>query len=103
MLELNDTQEGVMNILFRVADEEGLLLLDFKDLRAMLTYVGENASELRKQYGNIAPASVGAIQRALDRKSTRLNSSHVAISYADFCLTKKSTESERNGAEQKKL
>lgn len=56
-----------MNILFRVADEEGLLLLDFKDLRAMLTYVGENASELRKKYGNIAPASVGAIQRALLR------------------------------------
>src|SRR5690625_6299471 len=56
-----------MNILFRVADVEGLLLHDFKDLRAMLTYVGENASELRKQYANIAPASVGAIQRALLR------------------------------------
>lgn len=67
MLDLNDTQEGVMNILFRVADEEGLLLLDFKDLRAMLNYVGEHASELRTKYGNIAPATVGAIQRALLR------------------------------------
>lgn len=67
MLDLNDTQEGVMNILFRVADEEGLLLLDFKDLRAMLEYVGQHASELRTRYGHIAPASVGAIQRALLR------------------------------------
>src|SRR5690625_237934 len=48
MLDLNDTQEGVMNVLFRVADEEGLLLLDFKDLRSMLRYVGENASTLRE-------------------------------------------------------
>src|SRR5690625_2054970 len=67
MLDLNDTQEGVMNVLFRVADEEGLLLLDFKDLRAMLAYIGEHASALRARYGNIAPASVGAIQRALIR------------------------------------
>lgn len=67
MLDLNDTQEGVMNILFRVADEEGLLLLDFKDLRAMLNYIGEHAATLRAHYGNIAPASVGAIQRALLR------------------------------------
>ncbi|HLS22244.1 MAG TPA: helicase HerA-like domain-containing protein [Paenalcaligenes sp.] len=67
MLDLNDTQEGVMNVLFRVADEEGLLLLDFKDLRSMLRYVGENASTLRAQYGHIAPQSVGAIQRALLR------------------------------------
>ena len=56
-----------MNILFRVADEEGLLLLDFKDLRAMLNYIGEHAATLRAHYGNIAPASVGAIQRALLR------------------------------------
>lgn len=67
MLDLNDTQEGVMNVLFKVADEEGLLLLDFKDLRAMLQYVGDHASELRTRYGHIAPASVGAIQRALLR------------------------------------
>jgi len=67
MLELNDTQEGVLDIVFRVADEEGLLLLDLKDLRAMLQAVSERAAELRGRYGNIAPASVGAIQRALLR------------------------------------
>ncbi len=67
MLELNDTQEGVLNIVFRVADEEGLLLLDLKDLRAMLQAVGDRATELRIRYGNISPASVGAIQRGLLR------------------------------------
>lgn len=67
MLELNDTQEGILNIVFRVADEEGMLLLDLKDLRAMLQAVSERAAELRPRYGNIAPASVGAIQRALLR------------------------------------
>ncbi len=67
MLELNDTQEGVLNIVFRVADEEGHLLLDLKDLRAMLTHVSERAAELRARYGNVSPASVGAIQRSLLR------------------------------------
>ena len=67
MLELNDTQEGVLNIVFRVADEEGLLLLDLKDLRAALQAVSDRAAELRSRYGNIAAASVGAIQRALLR------------------------------------
>ncbi|MCQ2141840.1 MAG: DUF853 domain-containing protein [Bacteroidales bacterium] len=65
LLGLNDTQEGVLNIVFRVADERGLLLLDMKDLRAMLTYVSEHASEYTAMYGNVSPASVGAIQRAL--------------------------------------
>ena len=65
MLQLNDTQEGVLNIVFRVADEQGLLLLDLKDLRAMLVHVSENASKYTAQFGNIATASVGAIQRAL--------------------------------------
>jgi Predicted ATPase len=67
ILELNDTQEGILNIVFRVADEEGLLLLDLKDLRAMLQAVGDRAAELRTRYGNISAASVGAIQRALLR------------------------------------
>ena len=71
MLELNDTQEGILNIVFRVADEDGLLLLDLKDLRAMLQEVSERASELRTRYGNISPASVGAIQRALLRLETQ--------------------------------
>jgi hypothetical protein len=65
LLDLNDTQEGVLNIAFRVADENGLLLLDMKDLRAILEFVAENASELVTQYGNISKASVGAIQRQL--------------------------------------
>ncbi len=65
MLQLNDTQEGVLNIMFRVADEQGLLLLDLKDLRAMLANLGENADKYTMQFGNIAPASIGAIQRAL--------------------------------------
>lgn len=67
MLELNDTQEGVLNLVFRVADDEGQLLLDLKDLRAMLQNVAERASELRTQYGNVSSASVGAIQRSLLR------------------------------------
>ncbi len=65
LLDLNDTQEGVLNIAFRVADEEGLLLLDLKDLRALLTFVGENAATLTNTYGNVSSASIGAIQRAL--------------------------------------
>jgi DNA helicase HerA-like ATPase len=65
LLDLNDTQEGVLNIAFRVADEQGLPLLDLKDLRAILGFVAENASELQKLYGNVASASIGAIQRQL--------------------------------------
>lgn len=65
MLELSDVQEGVLNIVFRVADEEGLPLLDLKDLQSMLLWVGEHASEIALRYGNIASASIGAIQRQL--------------------------------------
>jgi DNA helicase HerA-like ATPase len=65
LLELNDTQEGVMNIVFHVADEEGLLLLDFDDLQAALAYVGQNCKAMSVQYGNVATATVGAIQRKL--------------------------------------
>ena len=65
MLNLNDTQEGVLSAVFRVADDQGLLLIDFKDLKAMLTYVSENAAELKAEYGNLSPASIGAIQRNL--------------------------------------
>jgi DNA helicase HerA-like ATPase len=65
MLDLNDTQAGVLNLVFRIADDNGLLLLDLKDLRAMLQYVGDNASQFTTQYGNISAASVGAIQRGL--------------------------------------
>ncbi len=65
LLELNDTQEGILTIVFRVADDEGLLLLDLDDLRAMLTHVSENAAAISAQYGNITTASIAAIQRAL--------------------------------------
>ena len=65
LLSLNETQAGVLNIAFRIADEQGLLLLDIKDLRAMMQHVAENARELTTLYGNVSAASVGAIQRAL--------------------------------------
>lgn len=65
MLDLNDVQEGVITIAFRVASEEGLLLLDLKDLQSLLTNISERASELSKKYGNVSSASVGAVQRKL--------------------------------------
>ena len=65
MLALNETQAGVMNLVFKIADDHGLALLDLKDLRAMLQHVGENAKDFTTQYGNISAASVGAIQRGL--------------------------------------
>jgi uncharacterized protein len=65
MLNLNDTQEGVLTLVFKVADDNGLLLLDMKDLRAMLQHVGDNADQFQTEYGNISAASVGAIQRNL--------------------------------------
>ncbi|HKR90586.1 MAG TPA: helicase HerA-like domain-containing protein [Phenylobacterium sp.] len=65
MLDLNDVQEGVLNVVFRAADEEGLLLLDLKDLQAALSYASDNARALSGKYGNVAPATVGAVQRKL--------------------------------------
>ena len=65
LLQLNETQEGVLNIVFRIADERGLLILDLKDLRSMLTYVAEHAKDIREKYGTVTSMTVGAIQRAL--------------------------------------
>jgi DNA helicase HerA-like ATPase len=65
LLNLNETQEGVLTMAFKIADDNGLLLLDLKDLRAMVQYVGENAAQFKTQYGNVSPASIGAIQRGL--------------------------------------
>ena len=65
LMELNETQTGVLNIVFKIADDNGLLLIDLKDLRAMLNFVGKNAAEYTTQYGNVTSASIGAIQRAL--------------------------------------
>ena len=65
LLNLNDTQEGVLAMVFKIADDHGMLLLDLNDLRSMLQFVGDNAAEFRTQYGNVSSASVGAIQRGL--------------------------------------
>ena len=65
LLDLNEVQTGVLNIIFRIADDRGLLLLDFKDLRAITQFIGDNAKSFQNQYGNISSASVGAIQRGL--------------------------------------
>ncbi len=65
LLGLNDTQSGILRIIFRIADEKGLLLIDLKDFRSMVQYVGDNAKEFKLTYGNISPQSIGAIQRSL--------------------------------------
>ena len=65
LLDLNDTQEGVLQLVFKIADDRGMLLLDLKDLRAMVQFVGENAKEFTTEYGNVSAASIGAIQRGL--------------------------------------
>jgi len=90
MLDLNDTQAGVLNIVFKIADDNGLLLLDLKDLRAMLQHVGENASQFTTAYGNISSASVGAIQRGLLQIETQGGSSFFGepmLNIADFMQT----------------
>src|SRR5512139_3528151 len=65
MLDLNETQSGVLNLVFKVVDDNGLLLLDLKDLRSMLAFVGDNARQFTTEYGNVSAASIGAIQRGL--------------------------------------
>lgn len=65
LLDLNDTQGGVLSLVFKIADDNGLLLIDLKDLRSMLQYCGDNAAQFRTAYGNIAPATIGTIQRSL--------------------------------------
>ncbi len=71
LLELNDTQEGVLNIVFHVADKQGLLLLDLNDLRAMLNHISENAKDISAQYGQVSPTTVATIQRALLQLETQ--------------------------------
>ena len=65
MLNLNDVQQGVLSLVFKIADDQGMLLLDFKDLRAMVRHVGDNARDFTTEYGNVSTASIGAIQRGL--------------------------------------
>ncbi|MGE0755080.1 MAG: helicase HerA-like domain-containing protein [Alphaproteobacteria bacterium] len=90
LLELNDTQEGVLNIAFMVADAEGMLLLDMDDLRAMLVYLSDHAAEYSTEYGNISRASVAAIQRALlqlESQGGKLLFGEPALSLNDFMRT----------------
>jgi len=90
MLQLNDTQEGVLTIAFKYADDNGLLLLDLKDLRALIQYVGENAETFTAQYGNVSSASVGAIQRGLlqlEQQHAELFFGEPAVKLDDFMQT----------------
>jgi DNA helicase HerA-like ATPase len=90
MLQLNDTQEGVMTIAFKYADDNGLLLLDLKDLTSLLQFVGENADELTTQYGNVSKASIGAIQRGLlqlDQQGAEEFFGEPAVKLEDFMQT----------------
>lgn len=90
LLELNETQTGVIYSCFKIADDEGLLLLDLKDLRSLLTWMGENASSLSKEYGNIAPASIGSIQRrllVLAEQGAEHFFAEPAVQVDDFCKT----------------
>ena len=90
LLDLNDVQEGVLNIAFRVADDEGLLLLDLKDLRAILTFLSEHADEVKARYGNVSPTSVGAIQRqllVLENQGGDAFFGEPALALSDFMMT----------------
>lgn len=90
LLNLNDTQSGVLTLVFKVADDNGLLLLDLKDLRAMLQFVGDNAEQVRTQYGNVSTASIGAIQRnllALEQEGGQALFGEPALNFADFLQT----------------
>ncbi len=90
LMDLNDTQEGVLNIAFAVADKQGLLLLDMDDLRSMLKYLSENAKEIGAEYGNVAPATVAAIQRellVLEQQGARKLFGEPALQLADLLRT----------------
>ncbi len=90
LLELNDTQSGVLYSCFKVADDNGMLLLDLKDLRAMLNWIGDAAKELQSEYGNIAPASIGAIQRqllVLEEQGAENFFGEPALELTDLCKT----------------
>lgn len=92
LLGLNDTQEGVLSIVFQVADDQKMLLLDFKDLRSMLVHVAENASDFTTSYGNVSKASVGAIQRrllTLEQQGGRAFFGEPALDINDFMRSEK--------------
>jgi len=90
MLELNDTQTGIVYSCFKIADDQGLLLLDLKDFRSMLNWMGENAKALKSEYGNISSSSIGAIQRrllVLDEQGASEFFGEPAVQLDDFCRT----------------
>ncbi len=90
LLELNDTQSGILYSCFKIADDQGMLLLDLKDLRSMLLWMGDNAKALRSEYGNISSASIGAIQRrllVLEEQGATHFFGEPAIQLDDFCRT----------------
>jgi DNA helicase HerA-like ATPase len=90
LLDLNETQEGVLTIAFKYADDNGMLLLDLKDLQALMRWVGENAKELTTQYGNVSTASVGAIQRGLlqlEQQGGEIFFGEPAVELGDFMQT----------------
>ena len=93
LLNLNDTQSGVLSLVFKIADDNGYLLLDLKDLRSMVQFVGENADQFRVQYGNVSTASIGAIQRnllALDEQGGAKFFGEPALTIDDFIQTDQS-------------
>jgi DNA helicase HerA-like ATPase len=90
MLALNETQQGVLQLVFKIADDNGLLLLDLKDLRAMLQYVGDNSSQFTTEYGNVSAASIGAIQRGvlqIDQQGGDRFFGEPMLNIADFMQT----------------
>jgi DNA helicase HerA-like ATPase len=90
LLNLNDTQEGVLHLVFKIADDNGLLLLDLKDLRAILQFVGDNSAQFTTQYGNVSAASIGAIQRnilTLDQQGGEKFFGEPAMNLDDFMQT----------------
>lgn len=94
LLGLNETQEGILNVAFQVADDEGLLILDLKDLRSLMNFVGENAGELTLKYGNVTKASIGAILRrllTLEQQGAKKFFGEPALKLEDFLRT------DRNG------
>jgi uncharacterized protein len=100
LMGLNETQEGVLNIAFRYADDLGLLLLDLKDLQAMLVFCADNAAELSTKYGNVSKASVGSIQRQLLQLDTQGGDfffAEPALDITDFIKTDGATEGEGRG------
>src|SRR6185436_19641088 len=100
MLGLNETQEGVLAVVFKIADDNGLLLLDLKDLRAMLQHVGDNAAQFQTEYGNVSPASIGAIQRGLMQVGAQGGDRFFGepmLDISDFIQTAKGSDGKQQG------